>query len=67
MANRLAEMQLEILWEEIMLQFDKVEIVGEVIQRCRLFCIQKRNEATRFLRYYQLMSPTSQALEFVVQ
>jgi hypothetical protein len=30
MANRLAEMQLEILWEEIMLRFDKVEIVGEV-------------------------------------
>jgi|TARA_B110000261_G_scaffold58753_1_gene69152 hypothetical protein len=27
MANRLAEMQLEILWEEIMLRFDKVEIV----------------------------------------
>jgi cytochrome P450 len=43
MGNRLAEMQLEILWEEIMLRFDKVEIVGEVIQRCRLFRIQKRN------------------------
>ena len=30
MGNRLAEMQPKILWEEIMLRFDKIEIVGEV-------------------------------------
>ncbi|MBL4679406.1 MAG: cytochrome P450 [Pseudomonadales bacterium] len=29
MGNRLAEMQLRILWEEIMKRFDKVEVVGE--------------------------------------
>ena len=29
MGNRLAEMQLRILWEEIMLRFEKVEVVGE--------------------------------------
>lgn len=30
MGNRLAEMQLRILWEEIVKRFDKVEVVGEV-------------------------------------
>ena len=30
MGNRLAEMQLSILWEEIMQRFHKVEIVGDV-------------------------------------
>ncbi|MEM7097720.1 MAG: cytochrome P450 [Pseudomonadota bacterium] len=30
MGNRLAEMQLRILWEEIMQRFHKVEVVGEV-------------------------------------
>ena len=30
MGNRLAEMQLRILWEEIIKRFDKVEVVGEV-------------------------------------
>lgn len=30
MGNRLAEMQLRIIWEEIMKRFDKVEVVGEV-------------------------------------
>jgi len=30
MGNRLAEMQLRVLWEEIMKRFDKVEVVGEV-------------------------------------
>jgi len=30
MGNRLAEMQLRILWEEIMQRFSKVEVVGEV-------------------------------------
>jgi len=29
MGNRLAEMQLRVLWEEIMKRFDKVELVGE--------------------------------------
>jgi len=29
MGNRLAEMQLRVLWEEIMKRFDKVEVVGE--------------------------------------
>jgi cytochrome P450 len=29
MGNRLAEMQLRILWEEIMERFDKIEVVGE--------------------------------------
>ncbi|MEC8428503.1 MAG: cytochrome P450, partial [Pseudomonadota bacterium] len=30
MGNRLAEMQLQILWEEIYKRFSKIEIVGEV-------------------------------------
>ncbi len=30
MGNRLAEMQLRILWEEIMTRFSKVEVVGDV-------------------------------------
>ncbi|MFT7687827.1 MAG: cytochrome P450 [Candidatus Azotimanducaceae bacterium] len=29
MGNRLAEMQLRVLWEEIMLRFKKVEVVAE--------------------------------------
>jgi len=29
MGNRLAEMQLRILWEEILAQFDRIELVGE--------------------------------------
>jgi len=29
MGNRLAEMQLRILWEEIMQRFSRVEVVGE--------------------------------------
>ncbi|MBO6543997.1 MAG: cytochrome P450 [Alphaproteobacteria bacterium] len=29
MGNRLAEMQIRILWEEILKRFDKVEVVGE--------------------------------------
>ena len=32
MGNRLAEMQLRILWEEIMKRFDKVEQVGDVVR-----------------------------------
>jgi cytochrome P450 len=29
MGNRLAEMQLTIVWEEIMKRFHKIEVVGE--------------------------------------
>ena len=29
MGNRLAEMQLRVMWEEIMQRFEKVEVVGE--------------------------------------
>ena len=30
MGNRMAEMQLRVLWEEIMKRFETVEVVGEV-------------------------------------
>jgi len=30
--NRLAEMQLRVLWEEIMKRFDKIEVVGEPVR-----------------------------------
>ena len=29
MGNRLAEMQLRVLWEEILKRFDNIELVGE--------------------------------------
>lgn len=32
MGNRLAEMQLRILWEEIMKRFHKVEVVGDIVR-----------------------------------
>lgn len=32
MGNRLAEMQLRILWEEIMNRFEKVELAGDVVR-----------------------------------
>jgi cytochrome P450 len=32
MGNRLAEMQLRIVWEEIMKRFEKVELVGEPVR-----------------------------------
>ena len=32
MGNRLAEMQLQVLWEEIMKRFEKVELVGDVVR-----------------------------------
>ena len=32
MGNRLAEMQLRILWEEIMLRFDHIEVVGDPVR-----------------------------------
>ena len=32
MGSRLAEMQLRVLWEEIMERFDFVEVVGEPVR-----------------------------------
>ncbi len=32
MGNRLAEMQLRVIWEEIMKRFDRVEVVGEPVR-----------------------------------
>ena len=32
MGNRLAEMQLRVLWEEIMKRYDKVEVVGKPVR-----------------------------------
>jgi len=32
MGNRLAEMQLRVLWEEIMLRFKAIELVGDVVR-----------------------------------
>ena len=32
MGNRLAEMQLRVLWEEISSRFSKVELVGDVVR-----------------------------------
>ena len=32
MGNRLAEMQLRVLWEEVMQRFHKVELVGDVVR-----------------------------------
>ena len=32
MGNRLAEMQLRVLWEETMKRFDKIELVGDVVR-----------------------------------
>jgi cytochrome P450 len=29
MGNRLAELQLRILWEELLKRFDKIEVIGE--------------------------------------
>ena len=29
MGNRLAELQLRILWEELLVRFDNIEVVGE--------------------------------------
>jgi cytochrome P450 len=30
MGNRLAEMQLRVLWEEILKRFENIEVVGDV-------------------------------------
>ena len=32
MGNRLAEMQLRVLWEEIQKRFKKIELVGDVVR-----------------------------------
>ena len=32
MGNRLAEMQLRVVWEEILARFEKVEVVGEPVR-----------------------------------
>jgi cytochrome P450 len=32
MGNRLAEMQLRVLWEEIMLRFSRIEVVGDPVR-----------------------------------
>ena len=32
MGNHVAEMQLRILWEEILRRFDRVEVVGEPVR-----------------------------------
>ena len=32
MGNRLAEMQLRIVWEEILTRFESVEVVGEPVR-----------------------------------
>ncbi|MGB0189194.1 MAG: cytochrome P450, partial [Aequoribacter sp.] len=37
MGNRLAEMQLKILWEEILARFDRVEVVGEAKRGLSVF------------------------------
>ena len=37
MGNRLAEMQLRVLWEEIMRRFDRIEVVGEPVRTLSSF------------------------------
>ena len=37
MGNRLAEMQLRILWEEALSRFEKIELVGDPKRTCNLF------------------------------
>jgi cytochrome P450 len=37
MGNRLAEMQLRILWEEALQRFETIEVVGEPKRTCNLF------------------------------
>ncbi len=37
MGNRLAEMQLRVLWEEALQRFDTIEVVGEPKRTCNLF------------------------------
>ena len=37
MGNRLAEMQLRVIWEEILKRFDKVEVVGAPVRNKSTF------------------------------
>lgn len=37
MGNRLAEMQLQILWEEVLKRFSHIEVVGEPVRTCNSF------------------------------
>jgi hypothetical protein len=39
MGNRVAEMQLRILWEEIMARFERVEVVGEPVRLANNFVL----------------------------
>ena len=53
MGNRLAEMQLRILWEEVLRRFEKVELAGEPERTCNLFIrgfTQLPVRVTRFKR-----------------
>ena len=53
MGNRLAEMQLRILWEEVIKRFEKVELAGEPERTCNLFIrgfTQLPVRVTRFKR-----------------
>ena len=38
MGNRLAEMQLRVLWEEILARFEHVEVVAEPERTRSIFC-----------------------------
>ena len=46
MGNRLAEMQLRVLWEEIMQRLDNSELVGDVVRNPNNF-IRRRSEERR--------------------
>ena len=37
MGNRLAEMQLRIVWEEILERFERIEVVGPAVRTCNSF------------------------------
>ncbi len=37
MGNRLAEMQLRIVWEEILQRFDRIEVMGPPVRTCNSF------------------------------
>ena len=37
MGNRLAEMQLQVLWEEILERFERIEVVGEPVHAANNF------------------------------
>ena len=45
MGNRLAEMQLRVLWEEIMQRFRMIEVVGEIERGAIQLCPRLRNNA----------------------